>query len=36
MPAGNWDLKAEDCSHNQLFVMRNQTIAADSTLILHQ
>jgi len=36
MPAGSWDLKGEDCSHNQLFVMRNQTIAGDATLTLHE
>jgi hypothetical protein len=35
MPPGQWDIKAEDCSHNQLFVMRNATIAADSALVLH-
>jgi len=36
MPAGAWDLKGEDCSHNQLFVMRNQTIAGDAVLTLHE
>lgn len=32
---GNWDFKAEDCQHHELFQMRNQTVAEHSTLTLH-
>ncbi len=34
MTVGNWDFKAEDCSHHELFQMRNQTVAANTTLTL--
>ncbi len=32
---GSWDFKAEDCSHHELFQMRNQTVAEHSALTLH-
>jgi hypothetical protein len=35
MTVGAWDFKAEDCSHHELFQMRNQTVAEHSTLTLH-
>lgn len=32
--AGQWDIRADDCSHNQVAVLRNTTIAASSQLII--
>ena len=32
--AGQWDIRADDCSHNQLAVLRNTTIASSSRLII--
>ncbi len=32
--AGQWDLRADDCSHNQLVTLRNATIAQSSNLVL--
>ncbi len=32
--AGQWDIRADDCSHNRLAVLRNTTIAASSQLII--
>jgi len=33
---GQWDIKAEDAGHNQLFVMRGATVAENSVLTLHE
>lgn len=35
MTVGSWDFKAEDCEHHELFQMRNQTVAENSVLTLH-
>ena len=35
MTVGSWDFKAEDCTHHELFQMRNQNVAANSALTLH-
>lgn len=35
MTTGAWDFKAEDCEHHELFQMRNQPVAANSVLTLH-
>lgn len=35
MTPGAWDFKAEDCSHHELFQLRNQTVAEHSVLTLH-
>lgn len=32
--AGQWDIRADDCSHNRITVLRNTTIAASSQLVI--
>ncbi|MBI5517465.1 MAG: hypothetical protein HY909_27085 [Deltaproteobacteria bacterium] len=32
--AGQWDIRADDCNHNQLAVLRNQPIGANAQLII--
>ncbi len=32
--AGQWDIRADDCAHNQVAVLRNATLAASSQLVI--
>lgn len=32
--AGQWDIRADDCSHNRITVLRNTTIASNSQLVI--